>query len=253
MLRDYIRYLQHATTPHGNPLSQGSVTTYTSSLHAFTRWMHEEELTDTNVGARVKKPRAPKLSLQPFSDAELKRLIIASKRNLRDHAVLMVMVDGGMRASEVCTLTLDNVLLAQSALKVSGKGRKQRLIPLSVQTATALRRYLLRERQTYRMAASSPYVFVTERAPNLSPRSLLSVLQRIGKAANVDHCHPHKCRRTMATSFIRNGGDVFALQHILGHENLAITQRYVTISPEDLVIRHAKASPIANLMKPGKY
>lgn len=240
---DLRRYLVFLQVDSG--LSPKSVRVKTQSLFAFTRWLYEEELTESDVRGRLKLPKLPKVVKSAFSDDELRRMIEACKTK-RDRAILVLMIDCGCRASEVCDMLRANVNTSQQLIIVEGKGSKQRVIPYSIHSAKILNRYLV---ELEKSGNTSPYLFPSRRAEKLSPGSLGAVLERIAKRANVEGACLHRIRRTFATSFVRNGGDVFALQKLMGHEELRTTKVYVDLVTEDLQRAHLQASPMTSLVK----
>ncbi len=241
MLRAYVRHLQ------SSGLKGWTVTNKVQSLKAFLRWLYLEELIDEDIQARLKKPAPPSTQKVPFSDEELKRLIKASKDSLRDHAIVCLLLDTGLRANELCSATLDNLLPHQHLLKVMGKGNKERIVAMSVQTTRVLNKYLLKERDS-----DSPYIFVTNRAEKFTPSSLYKMLVRLGEKAQVEDVHPHRFRHTFALASLRNGLDPLTLQRLLGHTTLTMTNHYVAMTTHDLSTRHAAASPLAHLLGKGK-
>ena len=239
LLRSYVVHLQN------QDYKPSTVATKVQSLLAFTRWLPEEEFTEKNVGARIKKPKVPQKHKEVFTDEELHRLLRHCS-TLRDYAVLCLLIDCGLRATELATLKVENVLLGQNMLLVHGKGQKDRVIPFSPQTAKAVRRYLSKEH------SGSEYLIESKSKSCLSANSLLQVVIRIGKAAGIENVHPHKFRHTFATSYLRNGGDPLTLQKLLGHTTLAMTNHYVAMNADDLSKRHLLASPLAHLLKKGR-
>jgi site-specific recombinase XerD len=243
LLRDYVVHLIDGTT-----LAPASVTSKVQSLLAFTRWLHVEGYTSSNVGERVKKPPLPQVQKTPFSDDELRALLAAAKASSpRDYVIVCLLIDCGLRAGELTSLTVENVLLHQNVLMVHGKGRRDRVVPISPQSSRAISRYL-QERQR-RRGDQGVYLIESRSAGPLSPNSLLQVVKRLGRDANVAHVHPHRFRHTFAAGFLRNGGDPFSLQRLLGHTTLAMTNRYVAMSTEDLRRTHGHASPLTQLLK----
>lgn len=233
MLRTYVVYLQ------STDLKPSSVTTKVQSLLVFTRWLHEEELTATNVGARVKKPNAPLTQKQPFTEDELKRLIDAAD-TLRDKAILYVLIDTGIRVSELVGLTRDKVLLDQNLLVVFGKGQKERVVPMSIKTSLMMRKLL--------MKTHDHRVFMGRKGGWLTTNGVQQLLNRLAHLANVENVHPHRFRHTYAISMLRNGSDSLVLQRLLGHTTLTMTNHYVNMVHEDLQREHATASPITKLL-----
>lgn len=235
LLREYVVYLQ------GSGLASATVTNKVQSLLAFTRWLHLEGFTDNNIGERIKKPKPTYLQKQPFAPEELRQLLKVAKENPRDHAVLCLLIDCGLRANELCTLLREDVILPQGLLKVTGKGNKQRIVPFSIHTGRVLSRWLARP-------SESAYVFPTENG-HLVPRSLHSLIRRLATRAGIEGAHPHRFRHTFAVSYLRNNGDPLTLQRLLGHTSMAMTQQYVNMNTTDLSDRHAIASPLTHLLR----
>ncbi|MGC4106995.1 MAG: tyrosine-type recombinase/integrase [Thermomicrobiales bacterium] len=236
MLREYVVHLQSTT------YTAATITTKVQSLLVFLRWLHAEDYTTTNLAAKIKKPVTPKTTLSTFSHAEMRKLLKACQSE-RDKVIVSLLYDCGLRANELCTLTLDRVVFEQGVLTVHGKGRKDRIVPFSATTAKAMRRYLNKEH------SGSAYLIESRSHKCLSPNSLLQVLYRLGTRANVEDVHPHKFRHTFATEYLRNGGDPLTLQRLLGHTTLMMTNHYVTMQTSDLVQGHLTASPLTNLTK----
>jgi integrase/recombinase XerD len=219
-------------------LSGWTVTNKVQSLLAFTRWLHEEEYTERNVAERVRKPKPPQTQRQPFTDAEMRKLLKASQVSTRDAAITALLLDTAIRANELCTLKLDDCLMDQNLVKVLGKGNKERVVPFSPQTGKLLTRWLLKNRDS-----EGAYVFHTERSEKFTPRSLHKLVERVGVRASVKDCYPHRFRHSAAITMLRNGMDPFTLQRVLGHTSLTMTLRYVALNTADLQSAHILASP----------
>ncbi len=248
LIRRYLVHLRERTSAHDKPLSPLTIRKYASSIRAFCRWLHEEEITDKNPTERVAQPRAPFLVKQPFDGEDAKRLIAAArgdKRNgVRDTAVILFMLDTGCRASEVVGLRADDILWHQRMAKVFGKGGKERMIFFSAETLRSMQKYAMRERRV-----ACDRFFQTEEGRPLTTSGLLHLTKRVGKRARVANVHPHRFRHSFALAFLRNGGNLIALQRILGHTTLAVTQRYVAMANEDLAGEHRHHSPVATLLR----
>lgn len=238
LIREYVVFLQ------SSGLSGWTVTNKVQSLLAFTRWLHEEGLTETNVADRVRKPKPPQTQRQPFTDDELRKLVKASQTNTRDAAIFALLLDTGMRASELCTLRLDHLIATQNLVKVLGKGNKERIVPYSPHTDKLLSRWLLKGR-----SSDGQYLFHTERSERFTPRSLHKLVERLGKRAGVADCYPHRIRHTAAIMMLRNGMDPLTLQRVLGHTTLQMTMRYVALNTQDLQNAHLTASPMGGLIR----
>jgi len=127
-------------------------------------------------------------------------------------------------------------------ITLNGKGSKQRRVPISEATSQAIAAYLA----TRPNATITTPLFLSDRGARMSRNGLLQLFERLGERAGVAGVHPHRMRHTFAINYLRNGGDSYTLQAILGHSTLDMVKRYLNIAERDLVARHATASPVIN-------
>lgn len=171
----------------------------------------------------------------------------SEKRNgVRNLALLHVMLDSGLRASEICAMQPHDVLWEQRLFKVLGKGGKERVVPFSHETGTALRRYLISGERREERAIT---FFQTEEGWALTPHGLHHIVKKVAADADVQDVHPHRLRHTFALTYLRNGGNALALQRLLGHSTLAMTNQYVAMVTDDLQRDHDRCSPVAGLLE----
>ena len=216
------------------PVKAKTVLNYHVGLSALWTWAVKEEYVEKHIIRLVEAPKPDEMVIQPFTEIEMRALFNGiRKEKERDRAVLLILVDTGLRASEFCSLTRKNIDMNAKQIKIMGKGRKERVIPFSSRTASAL----------FRLFSTLP-----EDAPpfNFNRDSLLKHVKRIGKRAGVENCHPHRFRHTFATNFLRFGGSPFALQEILGHSTMEMVRHYIKIANSDLDAAHRHASPVEN-------
>jgi integrase/recombinase XerD len=241
LLRQYFVYLQS----HG--WSGWTVRNRASSVRAFCRWLFDEELVEANIAERVKPPKRPQLINQPFTDDEIRRLLQAAKENkrvgLRDVALLLFLFDTGVRLGELVRITESDLFVQEGIAIVVGKGSKERKVFFSKQSAQALLKYDVAKRKS-----SCETFFQTEEGRPLSPQGVRQLLNRLKITSGVDDVHPHKFRRTFATSYLRNGGDSLMLQRTLGHTSLAMVNHYVSLVTDDLKRTHELVSPVDRLL-----
>ena len=146
-------------------------------------------------------------------------------------AIIYTLVDSGLRASELCALTVRDYDQRRGRLHVRhGKGDKARLVPLGNTAKSAIGDYLGTRGKT---KPADPF-FATRTNTHLERNNLGSLLERIGQAAGVKGCNPHRFRHTFSINFLRNGGNVFLLQELLGHASLEMVQRYARIAERDI-------------------
>lgn len=222
-LREHIvAYKTNAQT--GTPLKASTVNNHVRALRAFFRWAYLQGFTETHLLARYRPPKIPQELIEPLSEDEIERLLQAAKRRGRDLAIVMLLLDTGLRAAELCGLSVRDVDLARSTAKVMGKGGKERIVPFGRKTRKALVEYALDERPD---AGADEAVFLRRDAGRLRPDTLRLLMQRLRGRARLPRLHPHLLRHTFATRFLLNGGNALMLKHILGHTTLAMTDRYV--------------------------
>ena len=161
-------------------------------------------------------------------------------RRHRDDAVLEVLYGSGVRVSELCQLTLDQVRLDEHVLIVWGKGSKERRVPLGDPAVDAMRSWF-RVRADVVPASAGPVVFANERGKQLTPRDVRRILDRRSPTPT----HPHALRHTFATHLLDGGADLRSVQELLGHSDVATTQRYTHVSRDRLRSAYQKSHPRA--------
>jgi integrase/recombinase XerC/integrase/recombinase XerD len=158
----------------------------------------------------------------------------------------LILLDTGLRVGELVNLKVDDVHMDEGYLKVLGKGRKERIVPIGNNAQKALQRYLFR----FRPKPINPIinnVFLSHSSSPLTENSMKLVFSRLAKRSGVQRLHAHLCRHTFATRFLINGGDVFSLQQILGHSTLTMVSHYVNLASSHITIQHQKFSPLDRL------
>ena len=194
---------------------------------------------------RVRMPRNDQPVKNPFSADELKR-IVAAARTQRDKAMVLCLLDSGCRISEFAAWRYGDLDLQTGAVHLgasSTKGRRARVVYLGGKARRELMKWVAR---LPTISTDTP-LWQTASGQPLSPHSVREVIKRIGRAAKVSPCGPHRFRHTFAVTFLRNGGDVFSLQHLLGHADLEMIRRYVHLIDADLQAAHAKFGVVDRL------
>ena len=161
-------------------------------------------------------------------------------RRRRDDAVLEVLYGSGVRVGELCGLDVDSLDLAAGAVTVWGKGGKQRRVPLSVPAIDALRVWLETRRDVV-AAKTGAALFGNERGMRLSPRDVRRIIDRRSQRPT----HPHALRHSFATHLLDGGADLRVVQDLLGHSDVATTQRYTHVSKQRLRAVYTEAHPRA--------
>ena len=253
-VRAYIAYLQqkrkwddtdHCPTAEEG-LSPGGIQNRIRALKAFFNWLHREGYTESYRLKHLANYRVPSRVVDVLTEAEIGRVLAAcdtkSDWGARSYAILTLMLDSGLRISEVTGLRTAELELDAGWLKVLGKGGKERIVPFGTATQRALWRY----QHHYRPEPLGPdvYFFLTLDGRPLGRSALTQAIKRTAMRSGVTRLHPHLCRHTFATRYLINGGDVFSLQQILGHSTLEMVRRYVNLASAHVAVQHRKFSPM---------
>lgn len=207
-------------------LSKRTCENYRSYLSAFYQWLLKEDLIKKNPMIKVNPIKYEEEVRKAFSDAEIDALRSAC-RTERERAEFEVLLSSGARVSELCAMNINDVdLTAMTIIIREGKGGKQRIVYINDVCRRHLKKYL--ESRT----DDKPYLFITRNGGRLKKGSAEADLHRIGEIANVNNVHPHRCRRTFATSMNRRGMDVHTIQRLMGHSNINTTMQYIALNDD---------------------
>ncbi len=229
--------------------AKATVWTHYKNLSAFFNFCCGEDYLEKNPTASVSKPRVPKTLPRILTEDEIRALLKAAKARgflgKRNTALIALLFDSGLRASEICGLKLEDVSLENQVVKVFGKGSKERIIPFSKETAKLLLRYL-------KVRRDFPFeegFFVTKNGDGFNRYILFRTVKRLAERAGIDpsKASPHVLRHSFATSWIRAGGDTKRLQHMLGHSDPRIVDVYIHLTAKDLSQAHSEFSPLSHL------
>ena len=221
----------------------------TAAVRAFFGWLKESGRIDRNPALLLPtvKPgrRLPKALAPDATEALLAAPgDEATPPALRDHAVLEVLYGAGLRASEVAGLRLRDLEAERGFLRVLGKGRKERKVPLGQPGLAALETWLRRGRPRVATPASEDALLLSDRGRPLSRDTVYRIVKRWVRAVGLDaKTSPHTLRHTFATHLVKGGADLRAVQEMLGHASINTTQLYTTLADEHLRQAHRKHHP----------
>ena len=194
---------------------------------AYFNWLQRESLIDKNPVANLGTIKCAKKQKKIYSEVEIEKLKMNCK-TLRDRAIISFLESTGCRISEVTGLNRDSVDLTRLECVVHGKGNKDRTVYLDAVTGMLISDYLASRKD------DSEALFVGLRGERLLPNGVRYMMTELAKHAGVDHVHPHKFRRTLATNLARHGMPVQEAAAVLGHEKLDTTMKYVVLDSEDV-------------------
>ena len=235
-----------------------------ASIHAFHRFALAQQAVASDVAATVKAPKGAGTLPDVLTVDEVARLLEAVPQPhatgvtdvedavlVRDRALLELMYATGARVSEIVGADIDDMDFDEHVIRVTGKGSKQRLVPVGGYACQALRRYLdearpVLERRKRSGSAERRALFLNKRGCRLSRQSVWEVVKSAGERAHIAKpLHPHTLRHSFATHLIQGGADVRTVQELLGHASVTTTQIYTHVSPESLIEAYLTAHPRA--------
>jgi len=236
--------------PLTRPVSPETKSCYVRGLKALFSRLFAEGYSSYNPMSRIKTPKVPIREPEILSEAEITRLFSvmdkSTAKGFRDYTLSLTLLDTGMRVSELCQLTLDDVDLGNGYFRLMGKGQKQRFVPMGFK----LTKILLKYASSYRYCdTGSHYFFITREGHPLNRNRIAKILRGYTHKAGITgkKVHPHVFRATKAVFYLRHGGDPFTLQKCLGHSTLTKTRRYSAIADSDVKASHLKYGVVDKL------
>jgi integrase/recombinase XerD len=235
------------------PLSAASAARALIAVRGLHRFALREGVVTVDVAAEVRPPRPPRRLPKAIPVADVVRLIDAAgadgtPRALRDRALLELLYGCGARISEVVGLDVDDLDLATAAVRLQGKGGKERIVPVGTYARSAVEAYLVRGRPALATAGhGTPALLLNQRGGRLSRQSAWTVLRSAAEAAGVrtEHLSPHTLRHSFATHLLDGGADVRVVQELLGHASVTTTQLYTLVTVDKLREVFAETHPRA--------
>ena len=239
------RFAAHLGTLRYAPATAARKLSAARGAYAF---MLDRGLVERNPAALVPGPRQVRTLPATLSEPEMEELfarpVAADPRRLRDRALLELLYGCGLRASEACGLRIADVDADEGTVRVTGKGGKERIVPLGGAAANALGRYLRMGRPRLGRPATDR-VFVSVCGRPLGPTDVRRALRRELDAAGLAQRPPHALRHTFATHLLEHGADLRSIQELLGHASVGTTQVYTHVSVRHLRAAHAASHPRA--------
>ena len=202
-----------------------------------------------NPTAGIKNVKQPKVKIITFSELEIRRMLNyyhgRDYLSTRNRTMIALFFDTGMRLNEVMTLCPEQI--RDDHILVHGKGNKERMVPVSPYLAKALMQFQIVRGGYFEGRLAQKFVFLSYRGRKMTQESITKVLKEAARAVGVNpqiRVSPHTCRHTFAHLQLKNGLDLYSLSRLLGHENIAITQRYLEGIRDDQVIKLAQRSGV---------
>lgn len=266
-VRNFFIFLRTQYVPANSDipgrLSTASVHRYWKALRSFFKWA-KREIKMEPPDKDISMPAWENKEIDPYTQDEVKRLLIASERSIpvckmsakayswelpdqiRNRAIILLLLDTGLRPGELCRLMVEDLSLAEGKLFIKPYQPGKTLsgfVYFQDRTKRAIQDYL----DTPRVINPKSPIFVTsDTETSLQPNTLQKMFSRLGRKAKVERCNTYRFRHTFAIEYLRNGGDVFSLQALMRHKRISTTRKYVKFIGQDYERIHRFASPVSN-------
>ena len=231
-----------------------STETYFRILRTFFRYLVREQVLTTSPMETLDPPKVSRDQIEPFTAEQIAALLASargSRHALRDEAIILFLLDTGVRVSELAAMRASHLNLAEGYVQIpKGKGGKARRVQISPPTRRALSAYL----RQFGRSPETP-VWIAEgghhTGDGLTSCAITQLIGRLGDAAGITgvRCSPHTIRHTFAVEFVRGGGNLFSLMEMLGHTSLSMSKKYVALAEADIAEQHRQFSPVERMVK----
>ena len=243
LISDYFVYVKKS-------LKTSTLNRKISAIKKFYLWMDREKHISTNPSSRIKGLKFSQKLAFVLTENQLSNLFsipnTETNNGLRDRTILELMYASGLRVSELVGLKYTDCLLSEKAVLVSGKGRKERVVPFGDEAVFWIEKYLSSSRPKLLKNKSSDFFFVGKGGGKLSRQFIWKLVRKLGAQIGLENdCTPHTFRHTFATHLLNNGADLRAIQLLLGHADISTTQIYTKIALDNLKQIYAKHHPRA--------
>jgi integrase/recombinase XerD len=242
--------LDHLMAMKARGMSTNSISRHLVSIKVFFRYLQQEGLLDRNVTDTMDSPKLWKILPDTLSEKEVDLLLRAPDMRkplgVRDRAILEMFYASGLRVSELANLQLSDLHIDDGYIRVIGKGRKERVIPIAQDSANILECYLGEIRPVLCDDPHQQHVFVSKRESGLCRQRLWQIIKKYTKAAGImKNVTPHTLRHSFASHLLANGAPLRVIQEMLGHADIATTQIYTHVDPNRLKSIHQQFHPRA--------
>ena len=220
-----------------------------SGIKRFYDYIMLEELINENPFQNIETPKIGTTLPVTLTTNEIDKIINSiddkSKNKLRNIALLEVLYSCGLRVSELITLKISDLFFKESLIKVTGKGNKERFVPISDEAKNYIDNYIIQKRNLQKIKKShEDTLFINERGTGLTRVMIYLIINDLNKIADIKkRIGPHTFRHSFATHLLENGADLITIQNMLGHENIITTERYLHVNKKHLVESMSKFHP----------
>jgi integrase/recombinase XerD len=246
----YQKYMSEYITAKGYPLKASSINSRVKSTRAFLDWLFENDFITRRLSRDLQYVKISRfLPGSVLTHREVRKLIrqidTSGPAGIRDRAVVEILYSTGVRIGELCSLEIRNVDLENSMMKVFGKGRRERMVPIGKTAVRWLKNYILGIRPfQQRTAKHTQTVFLNSRGKPLQQRSVREAIHRYSRKAAIEtNVTPHTFRRSCTTEMLKNNANIYHVKELLGHKTLDTLRHYAKLNIADLKKTHTKYHP----------
>lgn len=231
---DIQKYIQNLSKNE----SSNTISRTISSLKSFYKFLEINKYTNTNPLTTIISPKTARKLPKVLSEEEVNKLLDINLNNdfdYRNKAMLELMYSSGLRVSELINLTVNDIDLKNSLVRIFGKGSKERIVPLNDYATEALNNYILYHRPKLFKQKENNYLFLNNHGNQMTRQGFFKTLKKIAKEKGIkSELSPHTLRHSFATHLLKYGADLRSIQELLGHSDISTTQIYTHITNEML-------------------
>ncbi len=218
-------------------VSNKTLLNYYTGLSVLFKFAVSENYLQNNPMVGIRRPKAEIRAIQPIPEEDIRKMLNVKSNKVRNRALILLLLDTGIRVSELCGIKLSDINIHNKTVKIFGKNNKERVLYYSATTAQALWKFIANSSQ-------SCYLFTTKNGVPFNRGNVTAILRYICKLCAIPQYSPHDFRHTFAINFLRNYPNIYALQYMLGHSSLDMVKRYLVISEFDIAMAQNSASPV---------
>jgi len=245
--RNATRLQGYLGTLVASGLTPSSIARGTATIRGLVRYLRETRVIDDDPARHLVTPKPWQQLPDALSEDEATRLLEGPLENGpladRNRAIVELMYASGLRVSETVGLMLDGIDLYQGLVRVTGKGGKERLVPVGEAAISRLLAYLQHARPTLAQRRDSGHLFITKRGSGMTRQNCWHMLKKRALQCDLRPISPHTLRHTFATHLLDHGADLRVVQALLGHSDISTTQIYTHVSRERLKAVHQRYHP----------
>lgn len=245
---DHITIRAFLSDLYDKGISKASLARKVSALRTFFSYLCRESSAGNNPGKMVSTPKKEKSLPRFLSIDEMDRLLKTPSGEdtltVRDRAILETFYSCGLRIGEIVAVNLEDISLADSLIRVKGKGRKERIVPIGSKAVDAIREYLSKcGMRSSEFGIGDAPLFLNRYGKRITARSVHRIVEKYKRLCGIWDMTPHSIRHSFATHILDGGADLRSVQEMLGHVSLSTTQRYTHVSMDKLMEIYDKAHP----------